>query len=226
MPPRSQPSLLRSSPAALAGLVAGLAPRLGLGLVAGALVWLAVDSMRGAARAALAAARRRRPALPAIGGLWGEVADRARRALRAARAAGRGCRGAGCRISWPPSRLRPTAWCCSIAQGRIEWCNQTAAEQFGFDLQRDLLQQIANLVRDPAFTAYYNSGELRRTTSSSRARAARPPGRSSCRSSCTPTAKAASCCCRATSPRWSRPRPCGAISSPTSRTRSARRSRC
>ena len=43
-------------------------------------------------------------------------------------------------------------------QGRIEWSNQTAAEQFGFDLQRDMMQQIANLVRDPAFTAYYNSG--------------------------------------------------------------------
>lgn len=43
------------------------------------------------------------------------------------------------------------------AQGRIEWCNQTAAIQFGFDAQRDLLQLIGNLVRDPAFLAYYTA---------------------------------------------------------------------
>ncbi|HSV46163.1 MAG TPA: phosphate regulon sensor histidine kinase PhoR, partial [Ramlibacter sp.] len=40
-------------------------------------------------------------------------------------------------------------------QGRIEWCNQTAAGHFGFDAQRDLQQLIGNLVRDPAFAAYY-----------------------------------------------------------------------
>lgn len=45
------------------------------------------------------------------------------------------------------------------AQGRIEWCNQTAAMQFGFDAQRDLLQLIGNLVRDPAFLAYYSAND-------------------------------------------------------------------
>ncbi|HEX6720741.1 MAG TPA: phosphate regulon sensor histidine kinase PhoR, partial [Burkholderiaceae bacterium] len=39
----------------------------------------------------------------------------------------------------------------------IEWCNQTAAAQFGIDAQRDLLQHLANLVRDPAFVAYLAS---------------------------------------------------------------------
>jgi len=39
-------------------------------------------------------------------------------------------------------------------QGRIEWCNDIAATHFGFDAQRDLQQQIGNLVRDPAFTTY------------------------------------------------------------------------
>lgn len=42
-------------------------------------------------------------------------------------------------------------------QGRIEWCNQTAAGQFGIDAERDLLQHMANLVRDPAFVAYLAS---------------------------------------------------------------------
>jgi two-component system phosphate regulon sensor histidine kinase PhoR len=43
-------------------------------------------------------------------------------------------------------------------QGRIEWCNQTSADQFGFDLKRDLQQQVTNLLRDPVFAAYYSGG--------------------------------------------------------------------
>jgi two-component system phosphate regulon sensor histidine kinase PhoR len=39
-------------------------------------------------------------------------------------------------------------------EGRIEWCNQTAATHLGLHEQRDLGQHIVNLVRDPAFTRY------------------------------------------------------------------------
>jgi len=39
-------------------------------------------------------------------------------------------------------------------EGRIEWCNQTAAAHLGLHEQRDLGQHIVNLVRDPAFTRY------------------------------------------------------------------------
>ncbi len=46
------------------------------------------------------------------------------------------------------------------AQGRIEWLNQTAAEHFGFDPQRDLLQLIGNLVRDPLFVSYLADGDF------------------------------------------------------------------
>ena len=49
--------------------------------------------------------------------------------------------------------------------GCIEWCNQIAAEQFGFDARRDVLQQIGNLVRDPAFAAYYAGGDYAREIS-------------------------------------------------------------
>jgi two-component system phosphate regulon sensor histidine kinase PhoR len=41
------------------------------------------------------------------------------------------------------------------AEGRIEWCNQIAAVHLGFDAQRDVMQSIGNLVRDPDFGAYY-----------------------------------------------------------------------
>jgi two-component system phosphate regulon sensor histidine kinase PhoR len=37
---------------------------------------------------------------------------------------------------------------------RIEWFNQTSAGHFGLDPQRDLVQTIGNLVREPAFAHY------------------------------------------------------------------------
>jgi two-component system phosphate regulon sensor histidine kinase PhoR len=40
------------------------------------------------------------------------------------------------------------------AQNRIEWCNETASEHFGFDPKRDLMQHLANLLRDPRFSSY------------------------------------------------------------------------
>lgn len=39
-------------------------------------------------------------------------------------------------------------------ESRIEWCNDTAASHFGLDAQRDKLQVVGNLVRDPGFIAY------------------------------------------------------------------------
>ena len=41
------------------------------------------------------------------------------------------------------------------ADQRIEWCNQTAAEHFGFDARRDAQQHFTNLVRDPVVAAYF-----------------------------------------------------------------------
>jgi two-component system phosphate regulon sensor histidine kinase PhoR len=37
---------------------------------------------------------------------------------------------------------------------QIEWCNQTAALQLGIHPERDVMQRIGNLLRDPVFTAY------------------------------------------------------------------------
>ena len=48
------------------------------------------------------------------------------------------------------------------AQSRIEWCNQTGAQLLDLDSQRDLLQQITNLVRAPEFIAYLNDGDYSR----------------------------------------------------------------
>jgi two-component system phosphate regulon sensor histidine kinase PhoR len=40
-------------------------------------------------------------------------------------------------------------------EARIEWCNDTAAAHLGLDAQRDRLQHIVHLVRDPVFARYF-----------------------------------------------------------------------
>ena len=46
------------------------------------------------------------------------------------------------------------------SQLRIEWSNETAGEHLGIDPQRDLMQHVTNLIRDPAFTSYLNKAEF------------------------------------------------------------------
>lgn len=60
-------------------------------------------------------------------------------------------------------------------KGRIEWCNQTAAGHFGFDAQRDQLQYVGNLVRDPLFAAYLASWNYSRDVVLTASRAGGPP---------------------------------------------------
>jgi two-component system phosphate regulon sensor histidine kinase PhoR len=40
------------------------------------------------------------------------------------------------------------------ANAQIEWCNQTAATQLGIHAERDVMQRVGNLLRDPVFNAY------------------------------------------------------------------------
>ncbi len=127
-----------------------------IGLVAGGLGWLVIDSMRGA-RVLRWLRRGDFTDAPPVSGLWGEVVDRARRVIRLR---DQEAIQAGQRLQEFLAAIQasPNGVVLLDPQGRIEWCNQTAAEQFGFDLQRDLQQQVGNLVRDPSFSAYYNSG--------------------------------------------------------------------
>lgn len=43
-------------------------------------------------------------------------------------------------------------------EARIDWCNDTAAAHLGLDVQRDRLQHIVHLVRDPVFARYFAQG--------------------------------------------------------------------
>jgi len=92
-------------------------------------------------------------------GLWGDLAGRIHRIVRARQK----------RIEESEARLQdflsalqasPNGVVLLDEQGRIEWFNQTAANHFGLDAQRDILQHFGNLVRDPAYAAYVQAGDF------------------------------------------------------------------
>lgn len=124
-----------------------------VGAAFGAVFWFLMDLRRGS-RLILWLRDPDAHAAPTMFGLWGEAADRCRRLL--------GSREQ--RAIESESRLNaflaaiqasPNGVLILDARGLIEWCNQTAARHLGLDPQRDLRQQIGNLVRDPVFVAYF-----------------------------------------------------------------------
>ena len=146
---------------ALLGAWAGGKWGMALGAIAAAVTWFVSDLLRG-----LRVARwlRRVDAgygevrFPVMNGLWGEIADRARRALRAG---DQRTLQAQMRLEEFLAAIQasPNGVVLLDAQGRIEWCNLTAADHLGFDAQRDAMQRVMNLVRDPAFVAHVQSGQ-------------------------------------------------------------------
>jgi len=94
-------------------------------------------------------------------GLWGEVTARARRLIRTqeqhAESSDAKLAGFLAAIQASPSGVILLDW-----RNRIEWCNVTAADQFGLDAHRDLGQAVRNLIREPAFVAYLAAEEFSR----------------------------------------------------------------
>ena len=87
-------------------------------------------------------------------GVWGEISDRVRRLIRAREQETTDCQN---RLQDFLAALQasPNGVVLLDAEGQIEWFNQTAAQHFGIDASRDLMQHFANLVRDPAFANYF-----------------------------------------------------------------------
>ena len=92
-------------------------------------------------------------------GFWGEWMDRIRRALRLRDQ----------QVVEHRDRLQsflhaieasPNGVTLLDAQGRIDWCNETASAHLGIDPVRDRAQHIVHLVRDPAFTRYFTEAEV------------------------------------------------------------------
>lgn len=126
------------------------------GLIIGALLWIALDTWRGSLLLAwLREGADRVP--PRTGGIWSEAASRVWRVLHSGNLAALEANG---RLEEFLSAIRtsPNGVILLDSQGRIEWCNQTAADQFGIDPERDRLQQVSNLLRDPDFGDYYRAG--------------------------------------------------------------------
>jgi two-component system phosphate regulon sensor histidine kinase PhoR len=131
-----------------------------LGVIGGGVAWFVWDMLRGLR--VVRWLRSDTPAdAPAMHGLWGEAVDRMRRALRTRDQ----------QVQDSRQRLQdflaaiqasPNGVVLLDAQGRIEWSNQTAADHLGIDPQRDVLQLIGNLVRDPGFTTYYAGNDYSR----------------------------------------------------------------
>jgi two-component system phosphate regulon sensor histidine kinase PhoR len=125
----------------------------------GGYLWLLLDASRG--MRLLHWLRKGESTDVSLGqGLWGEAADRMRRLMRARERM----------VVESESKLQdflaalqasPNGVVLLDAQGRIEWFNQMAAEHFGFDVRRDMLQHFGNLVRDPGFAAYMAERDFR-----------------------------------------------------------------
>ena len=139
---------------------------LGWGFLLGAAVWQLLDSFfaRRLLRWLRAEQSNETPLLvtsapPRLPGVWNEIADRTRRLLKKRE---QQLKESQARLDEFLAALQasPNGVVLLDAQGRIEWCNQTAAQHFGFDAERDMLQHIANLVREPAFNAYMASANL------------------------------------------------------------------
>ena len=130
------------------------------GLLLGAFLWWLQDTLR-----ALRLLRWMRQGdlatLPRQRGLWGEAGDRVRRLLRQEM---RRATDAEHRLQdfLAAIQASPNGVLLLDAEGRIEWCNQMAATHFGIDSERDRLQHIGNLVRDPEFAAYQAHPEHKR----------------------------------------------------------------
>lgn len=126
-----------------------------LGAWLGALLWLCHDAWQ-----AQRLVRALRDDVAALGarrlGVWGEIGERVRKLLRLRE---QQTQQAQERLNEFLSAIQasPNGLVLIDDQGRIEWCNQTAAGHLGIDVERDLKQHLSNLVRVPAFVAYLAS---------------------------------------------------------------------
>ena len=92
---------------------------------------------------------------PVLGGLWGDLIDRLRRILNDQK---KQTESHQQRLQDFLSAIQasPNGVVLLDPEGRIEWCNQTAAQHLGFDTKRDLMQHVVHLVRDPVFNKYFS----------------------------------------------------------------------
>lgn len=94
---------------------------------------------------------------PRDAGFWGELGYRAEKALRL-RERQLGEERERREQFLSGIEASPNGVLLLDAGDQIDWCNSVAAEHFGLDRERDRLQRVTNLVRNPAFVAYVQGG--------------------------------------------------------------------
>jgi two-component system, OmpR family, phosphate regulon sensor histidine kinase PhoR len=95
---------------------------------------------------------------PKLSGAWGEATDRTRRLLRELN---QNLETSNQRLDdfLAAIQASPNGVILLDKNGQIEWCNLTAASQFGLNPSADISQHIGNLVRDPDFVTYFSAGD-------------------------------------------------------------------
>jgi two-component system, OmpR family, phosphate regulon sensor histidine kinase PhoR len=129
------------------------------GAMAGVALWVMWDGWRANSFDAALRSAQTGAGLPTLAGWWGGRLDRVRRMQRNSDAQ---LAASERRMSEFLSAIQasPTGVLLLDPLNRIEWCNQTAAQQLGLDALRDVLQHVGNLVRQPAFAAYLSEARF------------------------------------------------------------------
>jgi len=128
-----------------------------LGCLMGAAWWMVWDNMR-AGRVLNWLREGGTARVPSTSGVWEDVVSRARKSFKTLN---RRARKSDARLQEFLAALQasPDGVVMLDRNASIEWCNFTATQHLGLDPQRDLNQQIRNLVRDPVFIAYLSAGD-------------------------------------------------------------------
>ena len=126
------------------------------GVALAAVLWFSVDLYR-----ALRVTRwliGQHEGVPTRWGTWGEVVDRVRRLIR--------LKDRQYQLSQEnleqflaAIQASPNGVLMLDHEWRITWCNAMAAQHLGIDAHRDLAQLIGNLVRNPDFNRYLQTGD-------------------------------------------------------------------
>jgi two-component system, OmpR family, phosphate regulon sensor histidine kinase PhoR len=89
-------------------------------------------------------------------GYWGEIVARARKLVRTQEEQTESSE-ARLQAFLAAIQASPSGVMLIDRRNRIEWCNLTAADQFGLDAKRDIAQAVVNLIRAPEFIAYLSA---------------------------------------------------------------------
>jgi two-component system, OmpR family, phosphate regulon sensor histidine kinase PhoR len=129
------------------------------GALLGGVIWIGFDSLR-AHRVLQWLGKAEGSRMPAVAGFWGDLAERCRKHIKKH---DKKAQNSEARLDdfLAAIQASPNGVVLLDSEGRIEWSNLTAAGHLGFVPERDRGQYVRNLVRAPAFAAYWAAGDFR-----------------------------------------------------------------